>query len=298
MYIVETIKKLEYFYGKVALTIGNFEGFHRGHLRIVRSLVQKSKDRGLLPAVLTFKEHPLSILLNKRPEKLSAPSDKIAMFEEQGIELLLYVHFSRQFADLIPLSFLSFLKSTLLPRLYCLGRGFRFGKGNHGDTALLREYGPQLGYEFMEVDAVSWGGAPVSSTRIRNAVKKGNFELVSNLLGKRYYAYFVLTQTDPPLFSSFFPDWALPTEGRFSGCLENVQTGIRVDIEITASNRSFEVCKGSDVSIEYSVYDKDPVHLQYSGKLSNTRSRYAKSPGFAVQKNRLYRFYFESACGE
>jgi len=298
MYIVETIKKLEYFYGKVALTIGNFEGFHRGHMSIVRTLVQEAKNRGLLPAVLTFKEHPLSILLDKRPEKLSAAHDKIVMFMDEGIELLLYIHFSRQFADLDPLSFLAFLKSTMSPRLYCLGRGFRFGRGNSGDTALLREYGPQFYYELLEVDDVSWGGLPVSSTRIRNEVKKGNFKLVRNLLGKRYYAYFIPRQIDPPVFSSFFPDWALPTEGRFSGCLENVQTGIRADIEIIVSNRLFGIANRSSVSIEYSAFKKDPVQLQNSGKYSSVSSGNSGRLDFSVQKNRLYRFYFNSDCGK
>jgi len=298
MYIVETIKKLEYFYGKVALTIGNFEGFHRGHLSIVHTLVQEAKNRGLLPAVLTFKEHPLSILLDKRPEKLSAAPDKIVMFMDEGIKLLLYIHFSRQFADLDPLSFLEFLKSTMSPRLYCLGRGFRFGRGNSGDTALLREYEPQFDYELLEVDDVSWGGLPVSSTRIRNEVKKGNFKLVRNLLGKRYYAYFLPRQIDPPVFSSFFPDWALPTKGRFSGCIENVQTGIRADIEITVSNRLFRVVNRSSVSIEHSTFKKDPVQPQHSGKYSSVSSGNSRRLDFSVQKNRLYRFYFNSACGK
>jgi len=290
VYIIEVIKRMEEFHGKVALTIGNFDGFHRGHLRILRTLVQTSKDRGLLPTVLTFKQHPLSVLLNKKPEKLSAPSDKIIMFEEEGIELLLYVDFSRQFADLDALSFLSFLKSTLGPGLYCLGQAFRFGRGNQGDTDFLREYGPQFGYELILVDDVSWGELPVSSTRIRNEVKKGNFELVKNLLGKRYYVYLVHVQSDSFVFSSFFTDWALPVEGRFSGCLEDMHTGRRADVEITTSKGKFEVSKG-DVGDFWNTDSENDRESSVTGGTGDSSG----TGNFAAYTRRLFRFYFSGA---
>jgi len=296
VYIIEAIKRLEEFHGKVALTIGNFEGFHRGHLRIIRTLAQISKDRGLFPTVLTFKQHPLSVLLNKKPEKLSAPSDKIMMFEKEGIELLLYVDFSRQFADLDALSFLSFLKSTIGPRLYCLGQAFRFGRGNQGDTGFLKKCGPQFGYELILVDDVSWGKLPVSSTRIRNEVKNGNFKLVKNLLGKRYYVYLVRVQPDSFIFSSFFPDWALPMEGRFSGCLEEMHTGKRADVEITTSKGIFEVSKG-DMAGFWSIGSENDRKSSVTGGTGDS-SGIEKEHGFEVETRRFYRFYFSSACSK
>ena len=73
MYISERIKRVDRFYGKIGLTIGNFEGHHRGHVEILGSLVKESRKRGLYSAVITFKEHPLKILGGVDPEKLWAP---------------------------------------------------------------------------------------------------------------------------------------------------------------------------------------------------------------------------------
>jgi hypothetical protein len=291
MYIVEDIKKLEDFYGRVALTIGNFDGFHQGHLRIIRTLVRESENRALIPTVLTFKQHPLSLLFNKQPQKLSAPCDKIKLFEKEGIELLFYIEFTREFADLDALSFLSNLESKLGPRLYCLGQGFRFGRGNSGNTSLLQRYGAKFGFDLVLVSDVRWDGTAVSSTRIRNEVKKGNFTLVKHLLGKRYYAYLICIQTTPPVFVSFFSDWALPARGRFSGCIEDVRTKGRIDIEVDVSGGIFNVVSGVPLTTP-----TDPA--VNDGETGVTRRRHGAGPKIEkyVQVGRLYRFYFNSLC--
>ena len=99
MYINELIKKVDGFYGKIGLTIGNFEGHHRGHAEILGSLVNESRKRGLYSAVITFKEHPLKILRGVDPEKLWTPCEKIVSFKKAGIDLLFYIDFTKNISS-------------------------------------------------------------------------------------------------------------------------------------------------------------------------------------------------------
>ena len=88
MYIVERIRKMDDFHGSVGLTIGNFEGFHRGHREIITTLITQSRRHGLYTAVITFKEHPLKILRGTEPEQLSLPHEKLVKLRKAGIDLL------------------------------------------------------------------------------------------------------------------------------------------------------------------------------------------------------------------
>jgi len=297
LYIVEKIKKIDFYYNKIGLTIGNFEGFHKGHLQIIRTLVKESRKRGLFPAVITFKAHPLKVLQKREPEKLSAPCDKLLRLQNEGIDLLMYIDFSTKFANTEPGAFLSMLKSNLSPRLICLGKAFRFGRENQGNTDLIRTCSQKLGYELLAVDDVKWDGSAVSSTRIRNEVKKGNFTLAQTLLGHSYYVYVTLKQEDPLLLKPFISHWALPEDGSFYGTLENMLTKERKDTVLTVSGRA-----GCSLS-ETVSYRTDTASSTYTLQLPG----FSDSPGLnghaavqdfqdmKVQRGELYKFYFKSA---
>jgi len=224
VYISERIKRVDRFYGKIGLTIGNFEGHHRGHTEILGSLVNESRKRGLYTAAITFKEHPLKILRSADPEKLWTPCEKIYSFKKAGIDLLLYIDFTKNFSSKEPKDFLHELDVTLKPKLYCLGRGFRFGKDNLGDVKFIMQLSGAFQFDLIPVDDVLFQDAAVSSTRIRKAVKSGNIELAGELLGRKYSVHLVGSSEDPFTLEPFISNYALPFEGLYSGKLVCLNT--------------------------------------------------------------------------
>jgi riboflavin kinase/FMN adenylyltransferase len=225
LYIVERIKKVHPFFGNTSLTIGNFEGFHRGHAQIVRTLVEESRKRGLFSTVITFKRHPLVVLKGKEPQKLWAPCDKILKFKEVGIDLIIYVDFSPQFSSTKPLDFLTEIRENIGPRLLCLGSSFRFGRNNEGDMILLKRLESRFHFEVVAVDDVEEGGEVVSSTRIRKSIKKGDFRVVNELLGRRYSVYLVPDREQNSLMLPFLTNMAVPEHGHYGGELHNFKNG-------------------------------------------------------------------------
>lgn len=226
MHIVEELRAAEQYKGVVGLTIGNFEGLHRGHLVIIRTLVAACRHRGLVPSVMTFKQHPLGVIGKPEPERLVAPMDKIDRLAAEGIDLLLYLDFTPSFASVEPRDFLCLLKGHLDPRLYCLGGTFRFGRGNQGSLDLLRSCREELGYELLAVEEVPYDGGAISSTRIRREVKAGRFERMRGLLDNCYYTYLVPVEGNRVRL--FMQNWALPGRGSYSGDLEDLETGGRL----------------------------------------------------------------------
>jgi riboflavin kinase/FMN adenylyltransferase len=224
LYIVERIKRVERFYGKIGLAIGNFEGHHRGHVEILRSLVSESRKRGLLTAVITFKEHPLKVLAGVEPERLWAPCEKIHSFKETGIDLLIYINFTMDFSLTEPADFLRELDAAFKPRLFCLGSSFKFGKDNKGDVGLLKNLSKDFNFDLIAVDDVMLFDSAVSSTRIRGAVKSGRVDLAGDLLGRKYSVHLAGKPGDPFTLEPFILNYALPGKGLFKGELVCMST--------------------------------------------------------------------------
>jgi riboflavin kinase/FMN adenylyltransferase len=229
VYIVEAMKRLDRFYGNVGLTIGNFEGFHRGHREIIGTLAAESRDRGLQVAVITFKEHPLKMLRGNEPERLTLPNEKILRLRKEKVDLLLYLDFSPSFADTKPLDFLEQMQRYLAPRFLCLGRKFRFGKDNRGDIDFLVKMGGRFDFDVRVVDDVLHENEPISSTRIRDAVKRGRFRLANAMLGRDYHLY-VSAVPERSLVLPLCGNCAFPRTGSFRGELRCVHTGVRREV--------------------------------------------------------------------
>jgi FAD synthase len=256
LFIVERIKRVEPYFGKIGLTIGNFDGFHLGHKRIVETLVSECKKRGLFSAVITFKQHPLKVIYGEAPDKIGVRIDKLLWFLKQGIDLLLYTDFSEKFSKTLPHEFLHDLKRELKPKLYCLGKSFRFGKENQGDIEMMAESASELEYQLISVEEVTLHGKAVSSTRIREAIKRGDFTLVTELLGRHYSVYLESDHRSGESLKSFLKEIALPNNGRYAGELVNLQTHEKVS----------EILKVSD------------------GRMKTEKAR--------VKRNTLYKFIF------
>ena len=241
MHIVERIKRVDPFSFSFGLTIGNFDGFHRGHQEIIRKLVSGSKKRNLHSAVITFKEHPLKLINKDAPPQLMSRMEKIEWFEKLGVEILFYVDFDESLSGMKPLRFLLLLDETIGPKLYCLGRGFRFGFHNEGNVELIEQYGSDLNYDLIDVDDVRMDGSAVSSTRIREAVQCGDLETANRLLGRPYAVWLERKGSDEKRLVPFLPHTALPPDGAYQGELLAVGTKEKSWQRVMVSENTFKV---------------------------------------------------------
>jgi riboflavin kinase / FMN adenylyltransferase len=175
-------------FGPSALTIGNFDGVHYGHRRILRRLVQLARSRGWKPSVLTFDPHPTRVVAPDRaPRLMTTVERRTELMREEGIEQALILPFTTELAKLSPEQFVhDILVDRLGARAVLVGDNFRFGHRHAGNVALLAELGRRLGFETEVVPAVACRGRIVSSSGIRGLVESGQVAAAGRLLLRPY----------------------------------------------------------------------------------------------------------------
>ena len=175
-------------FGPCALTIGNFDGVHFGHRRILKQVVALAAERGWKPAVLTFDPHPTQVVAPDRtPVLLTSPAHRAELMGEEGIAEVLILPFTAEIAHLSPEDFVrQLLVDRLNVRAVLVGDNFCFGYRQSGNTRLLVELGARLGFETEIVPAVKWRGGMVSSSGIRALLKSGRVSLAARMLEHPY----------------------------------------------------------------------------------------------------------------
>jgi riboflavin kinase/FMN adenylyltransferase len=173
---------------RAVLTVGNFDGVHRGHqeiLREVRDTAARSRD---VSAVLTFYPHPARVLRPQQaPLLLMTLDQRLAAVEQLGIDAAFVLRFDSDLAKVNAEEFVRrYLVDTLRARAVLVGGNFRFGHRQAGDVALLKDLGTRSGFEVIVEPPVTQDGAIVSSTLIRAAVSDGRVEDASRLLGRPF----------------------------------------------------------------------------------------------------------------
>jgi riboflavin kinase/FMN adenylyltransferase len=170
------------------VTIGNFDGVHLGHRRILEGVVHRAREVSRPSAAITFEPHPLAVLRpDHAPRRIQTLRQKEEAIESLGIETLLVIPFTRDFSLTEPEDFVrGFLVERLGVSEILLGSHFAFGRGKRGDLSLLRRMGPELGFAASGVEEVNYEGKPVSSTRIRNALERGEVARANAMLGREY----------------------------------------------------------------------------------------------------------------
>ena len=171
---------------EVALTIGNFDGVHRGHQAMLARLIEAADDLALASAVLTFDPHPREFFApHAAPPRLSTLRGKLERFAAQGIERVYIARFDGALAGLAPEAFIDeVLVRRLGARWVLVGEDFRFGKARAGDLAALRGVARSFSVEAMRTVAVD--GERASSTTVRDALAAGDFARATALLGRPY----------------------------------------------------------------------------------------------------------------
>jgi len=169
-------------------TIGNFDGVHLGHRRILEKVVARAREADRPSVAITFEPHPLSVLRpDHAPRRLQTLRQKEEALEAIGIENLLVIPFTRDFSLTEPEEFVrSVLRTRLAVSEIYLGSHFAFGRGKRGDIALLKRMGPECGFVASSVEEVIFDGEAISSTRIRSAIARGDVVRANAMLGREY----------------------------------------------------------------------------------------------------------------
>jgi riboflavin kinase/FMN adenylyltransferase len=175
-------------FGPSALTIGNFDGVHAAHRRILRRVKEIAVERGLKASALTFDPHPSKVVAPARaPRLMSSPEQRCARMREEGIKQVLIMPFDGDVAHLSPEQFVEqVLVEKLGVRAVVLGHDFRFGYKQSGNVRLLEELGGKYGFTTEEVKAVTVRGRLVGSTVLRQLIEAGRVAQAARLLERPY----------------------------------------------------------------------------------------------------------------
>lgn len=168
-----------------ALTIGNFDGLHRGHAAILRELKALAAPQGLASAVLTFEPHPREFFTpDSAPTRLTSLREKLEYLKAFGVDYVVVQHFDARFSSLDALQFRDeVLVHKLNARVVLVGNDFHFGAKRAGNFDLLAQ---STFFNARHLPTVAYHGERVSSTAVRAALASGNIELATQLLGRPY----------------------------------------------------------------------------------------------------------------
>jgi riboflavin kinase/FMN adenylyltransferase len=170
------------------ITIGNFDGVHAGHQKIIDHVRKASGDMGAKALAITFEPHPVKVLVPERGlMTLTPPDDKARLLLHYGVDYVLFINFTREFANLMPEDFIEdVLVERLGARAVVVGHRYAFGKGKRGTTGLLRRRGKKHGFAVRVVRNAHLYGDAVSSSRIRSLITQGRVTRAAELLRRPY----------------------------------------------------------------------------------------------------------------
>lgn len=171
---------------KTAIAIGKFDGIHRGHQELLQNVLE-AKKRGLKAAVFTFDTPPEAFFKHIKLKELSTREEKRARFEQMGIDYLVEYPFNEQTAAVEPEEYVTdFLLHKMNGSFIVAGEDLSFGNKGKGDAALLAKLSKKYGFEIKIIPKICDGEREISSSFVREEVRKGNMEKVTGLLGGPY----------------------------------------------------------------------------------------------------------------
>ncbi|WP_041862192.1 bifunctional riboflavin kinase/FAD synthetase [Candidatus Kinetoplastidibacterium stringomonadis] len=187
LYISRHIKPNDKF-KPCAITIGNFDGIHLGHKKILACLCNEARNRGLLPSILTFYPHPKEYFSGQKQKNICGIRDKISILAQQGIRQIIINKFNKETAKISAESFIKdYLINILKVRLVIVGEDFRFGYNRTGDINTLKKIGLNSGLETISIEMLKDKEyCNISSSRIRSILTKGNIGSANKLLGRNF----------------------------------------------------------------------------------------------------------------
>ena len=171
------------------LALGNFDGLHRGHMKIIDRVRQRAGERGGTPSAMTFDPHPPRVLRpDKAPPLLMTRDQRIEALRRSGMQGLAFVRFTRELSLWDPETF---VRTVLVEWLHVsevwVGANFLFGHERAGTVSVLRTLGSRYGFRAEKIDPIRYKDFVVSSTRVRRLVSEGRVDEAAALLGHHYF---------------------------------------------------------------------------------------------------------------
>lgn len=170
-----------------AMTIGVFDGVHLGHRALINQLVSNARSKGLTATVLTFSNHPQSVLNPPAPKLLTTIEERLSLLAETGVDETLVLTFTHELSKLTAEKFCrDILVDKLMCRLLIVGDDFALGYRREGTVSRLMELGKGMGFEVIAISPILRGNIRVSSSEIRDLLLQGEVERARELLGAFY----------------------------------------------------------------------------------------------------------------
>ncbi|HYM51681.1 MAG TPA: bifunctional riboflavin kinase/FAD synthetase [Candidatus Limnocylindrales bacterium] len=174
--------------GPSIVTIGAFDGLHRGHMALLTPLIATARREGLLSVMVTFEPHPRCVLDPEHcPLSLTTLDEKAFLLDRLGLDRLIVIRFTAQVAQQTAATFLQHLTRGVETRELMVGYDFALGRGRHGDHAFLRDYAARHGFRLETVTPVVRAREPIASSRIRRLLLLGQLRAAAQLLGRDYF---------------------------------------------------------------------------------------------------------------
>ncbi len=187
MRVIRSLDSLPQPLPELALTIGNFDGVHRAHQRILARVVEDARRRRGTAAAMTFEPHPAKILAPENaPPLLTTLEQKLQLLEAERLDAAIVLSFTSELSHLAPRQFVEQILGRLGTRSLYVGANFRFGQRQAGDVAVLRELAREFGFALQIVPRVVVRGKTVSSTLVRHLVSEGQVAPAARLLGRPF----------------------------------------------------------------------------------------------------------------
>ncbi|MGM9521227.1 MAG: riboflavin biosynthesis protein RibF [Oscillospiraceae bacterium] len=260
--------------GKRVIALGFFDGVHLGHGALLRTAAQRASELGVEPAVISFDIPPSKTIDNAPVPLINSPLDRADIMKRfYGIDDLIFLHFDYELRHMEWWRFIEWLKSDFGAVHLVAGYDFRFGYKGAGNVQLLREKCAELNMGVDIVEKISYGGAPISSTRIRALLSEGRCQEANELLGHRHlltdfvrYGYRFGRTLGTPTINMRFEDGVLiPRHGVYIA-----------EAHILDSGKCFEAV--TNIGVRPTVGGEDAVSVEshllgYSGNLYGRKIR-------------------------
>ncbi len=172
------------------VTVGTFDGVHKGHTKILNRLIQQAESLGGESVIFTLYPHPRKVLFPEEKEifLLNTLNEKIKLLEKSGVDNLIIYPFTKEFAQLTSCDFIEkILYNELNVKQLIVGFDHHFGKDRQGNLEILKNCANPFGFDIIKVDALEYDGKKISSTRIRNSIISGDIEKANFLLSYDYF---------------------------------------------------------------------------------------------------------------